>query len=183
MSGSTARPLPPVPGRRSAVTARRRWSVGVLAAAGLFLSACGAAPLPEVSFYGNGAWTTTAPARWCVQDEQLRYSCPDQLSDVIATLTLGKGQGVQIGVPREVSDQFWVVYITYLDADGVQQAERTPLFRPDEMITYRALVKPGEQILEISVRTLIPTSADELDTLNTWVLAVTPAKAYVPPVD
>lgn len=167
----------------SAVRSRnRRWFVPVLAVVGFSLTACGAPPRPEVSFYGNGSWTTTSPALWCTANDLLEVSCPP-LENITTSLTLGKGQGVQVGVPVEVSDGFWGVTITYIDAEGNQQAAATEVFDPHEKVTFRVTVQPGEQLFEIDVHSLIPVAEDDLRIWRTWILSVNPAKAYAPPVD
>ena len=156
--------------------------IGTLCATTGLLVGC-TAPLPEVTFYGNGVAEDSAPGLWCrVNAAATAVACSVDRGDTgAAELSLGAGQGVVVNVPVGISDTPWTIVFRYTDAAGTEVDARTALFGAGELTAYE-LRPPAadDQLTRVEVQsglTLVAGEAGGVDVavLRSWVLVVRPS--------
>jgi Protein of unknown function (DUF2771) len=120
-----------------------------LAGTGVLASACGAPPLPEVSFYSAGTTVTSGPAQYCTSDMS---KCP-VYSETGAKLKVPPNKPVQISVPAEVAGAVWYVGFSYRKPNGQVTDVRTDFFPAGRQWAYTLLPPdPGDRLISASVQ-------------------------------
>jgi len=168
---------------KTPVSSVRRWRTVLAVLAGcLVLTAC-EAPLPDVTFYGNGSAVHTGPTTICAVDRvQAVIECPDTATGSLPRLTLRPGDRVQINVPTEIAKSVWGVEYTYQTEDGAVVRGRPLTFVDGRLAASVTPPTSQDQLLTVAVRDgFLPVVGDDgneaIQPTRAWQLLVDPVPA------
>lgn len=163
---------------------RVRTAMAAVAAA-LALVSCSAgddpAAVEEVTVTAAGTSVTLPAAISCIAPAGANeLSCVGGDNDDTAPhLAVGPDVPLEVAVPPAVADTPWVIVFSYIDADGVQQGDRTRVFPAGEEDAFTLTLPAGAQLTRLEVQSLFVsqdggTGEITFPAIGTWVLLVGP---------
>lgn len=91
-------------------------------------------------------------------------------------LTLAPGTPLDVEVPTDVGNTPWVIVLSYIDAKGKAQGDRTPVFAAKARFSYHLIPPAGAQLTRLEVQSLIAAQAAgggvDFPAVRTWVLLI-----------
>lgn len=100
-------------------------------------------------------------------------------------LALAPGTPLTVQVPTSVGNTPWVIVLSYIDASGAPQGDRTAVFPPKKQYSYHLTPPPGAQLTRLEVQSLTaapgPDGGVDFPAVGTWVLLVDPVGGAVSP--
>lgn len=179
----TVAPPSPAPGR---ISRRTSFLLAVVAVIGLLASGCSAgASVSDVTVTVGAASVTLPAALSCFGPAgSTELSCAGGENDDGAPhLAISPGTPLTIDVPQKVGDTPWVVVFSYVDAEGQEQGDRTPVFSPGKQYSYRLAPPAGAQLTRVEVQSLTAAPGKdggvEFPAIGSWVLVVDPVGSAV----